>query len=49
MGAVNRTTDPYALRPPTGRIACGEFPEALGAAGPWGDEAALMNAEEGVD
>ena len=33
MGAVNRTTDAHALRPPTGRMACGEFPEALRASG----------------
>jgi hypothetical protein len=46
MGAVNRTTDTPALRPPIGRMACAEFPEARSHEG---DEAARMNAAEGVD
>ena len=50
MGAVNRTTDTHALRLPTGRMACAEFPEVLKSLrGREGDEAARMNAEEGVD
>ena len=46
QGAVNRTTDTHALRPPPGRMACAELPEVLRASGAVRG-AALRNAEEG--